>query len=392
MMEPELTNLMYELLSPVENPECGRLYLELFDKNVLRLNMSPEELDSAKVYGQYPTKLLAKKLKIPLRKAKKMDLAIITSRRFIPIEAKIEAGSGKSQCDYYFGEAQLYTDKYSLCEPPVLYYLTLQGYFPERRSASNTGYGASDDLAIHQDKIIKVTFRTELLPWLKDCVAHAPENFSCQNELSRLLSEVRKLTRRTNEQLQVEEIMRKFFAALEKHFDENFCRKYRLEFYAGDEQPYHREILKFFEKGHSAPGINYFCTDSAGKVIKFDDDKELVFGVESYNGGENDFRRERILIADFAIYDNSIKNCLYKTADITRLLDGKNILPQAFIKAYRQKFAGCLGLTELHDANGNTIDFYDVDETLRQFKNQEDIDSAVEHVMTEIEQLLSSVL
>ena len=49
MIERELTGLMYELLSPEENPERGRLYLELFDKHVLRLNMAAAELDSARV-------------------------------------------------------------------------------------------------------------------------------------------------------------------------------------------------------------------------------------------------------------------------------------------------------------------------------------------------------
>ena len=385
MTERELTNLMYELLSPIENPECGRLYLELFDKHVLRLNMSAEELDSAKVHGQYETKLLAEELKIS---SKKRDLAIITSRRFIPVEVKIESGSHKDQCDSYLYEAQLYTDEYSLSKPPILYYLTLHGYFPERSSATNTGYGESGDLAIHQDKIIKVTFRTELLPWLEDCAAHAPENFSCQNKLSRLLSYVRKITQRTKEQLQVEEIMRKFFSALKKSFDENFCRNYHLQFDASYEQPYHYEILKFFFKGHSAPNIGFRCTDSAGNVIKFGDDKELWFFVESYNGGENDFKRSRTLIAVFAIYDSNIYNALCKRDDIKRFLDGKNILPQEFIKNYRKKFAGCLGLTELHDVQGNTIDFYDVDKTLRQFESQQDIDSAVDKIMTEIENLL----
>lgn len=386
MKETELTNLMYELLSPIENPECGRLYLELFDKHVLRLNMSAEELDSAKVHGQYETELLAEELKIP---SKKMDLAIITSRRFIPIEVKIESGSHKDQCDSYLYEAQLYTDEYSLSEPPILYYLTLHGYFPERSSATNTGYGDSDDLAIHQDKIIKVTFRTELLPCLEDCAAHAPENFSCQNKLSRLLSEIRKLTRRTKEQLQVEEIMRKFFMTLEKSFDENFCRNYHLQFDSSYEQPYHYEILKFFFKGHSAPNIGFRCTDSAGNVIKFGDDKELWFFVESYNGGENDFKRSRILIAAFAIYDSSIYNALCKRDDIKRLLDGKNILPQDFIKEYwqkGQKLAGCIGKKDL--PQGNPIDFYDVEDILARFKNQEDIDCAVDNIMTEIEQLL----
>lgn len=380
MIERELTGLMYELLSPRENPECARLYLELFDKHVLRLAMTAAELDGAKVYEEYPTQFIGR--------TRYIDLAIITPKRFIPIEVKIEAGSGKSQCDDYLSEAQLHTKKFSLSEPPVLYYLTLQGYFPERSSATNTGYGEKGDLAIHQDKIIKVTFRTELLPWLEECTQHAPENFSCRNKLSRLLSEIRKLTRRTNEQLQVEEIMSKFFATLEKCFDENFCREYRLELDAGCEQPYHYEILKFFFKGHSAPNIGFRCTDAEGNIIKFDADKELWFIAESYNGGENDFKRARTFNAGFVIYDTKIYNCLCKKADIKRLLDGKNIFPQDFLKAYRQKFAGMIGQTDLHDAHGNTIDFYDVDATLAQFKTQEDIDAAVETIMTEIEALL----
>ena len=388
MIEHELTGLMYELLSPEKNPERWRLYLELFDKYILRLEMSSEELNSSKVHGQYETELLARKKKV---KPRRMDLAIITNKRFIPIEVKIEAGSGKSQCDDYLSEAQLYTDEYALNEPPILYYLTLHGYFPERSSASSSGYGAADELAIHQDKIKKLTFRTELLPWLEECSQHAPENFSLRNNLSRLLSFVRQITQRTGEQLQVEEIMREFFAALEKRFDENFCRKHRLEFYAGDEQPYHHEILKFFFKGHSAPGINFLCTDAAGNVIKLESDKELLFGVECYNGGENDFKRSKTLSAGFVIYDSGIYNAICKRADIKRLLDGKNILPQDFIKDYLkkgQKLAGMIGRIDLHDAHGNTIDFKNVDKTLTQFKNQEDIDRAVDNIMTEIEKLL----
>lgn len=384
MREEVLTDLMYEILSS----ERGRLYLELFDKHVLRLDMTAAELDSAKVHGQYKTELLAKKRNV---KPRKMDLAIITSKRFIPVEVKIEAGSGKSQCDDYLSEAQLYTDEYSLSEPPVLYYLTLHGYFPERASATNTGYGESGDLAIRQDKIIKVTFRTELLPWLEECSQYAPKNSYCRNNLSRLLSFVREITQRTNEQLQVEDIMRKIFTALDKRFDENFCKRYRLtrrSIQPFEESNWQRGILKFFFKGHSSPYIDFHCMDSTGNIIKFGADKEFLFGVGCYNGGENEFRQTRISGADFAIYDKSIGNFICERADIKELLDGKNILPQEFIKAYRKKFAGCIGRRELHDAHGNTIDFYNVKETLKQFRTQEDIDRAVEHIMTETEQLL----
>ena len=61
-------------------------------------------------------------------------------------------------------------------------------------------------------------------------------------------------------------------------------------------------------------------------------------------------------------------------------------MPQEFIKNYRKKFAGCLGLTEL--PQGNPIDFCNVDKTLTQFKNQADIDSAIDNIMIEIENLL----
>ncbi len=381
MREEVLTDLMYEILSS----ERGRLYLELFDKHVMRLDMTAAELDSAKVHGQYETELLAKKREV---KPKKMDLAIITSCRFIPIEVKIKSGSHKDQCDNYLYEAQLYTDEYALSEPPILYYLTLHGYFPERASATNTGYGESGDLAIHQDKIIKVTFRTELLPWLEECSQYAPKNSYCRDNLSRLLSFVREITQRTNEQLQVEDIMRKIFMALDERFDENFCRKYHLKFNASGEQFYRYDILKFFFKGHCAPYIVFPCMDSTGNIIKFGADKELVFGVGCYNGGENDFKQTKLFRANFAIYDKSIGNCICEKTDVKQLLDGKNILPQEFIKAYRKKFAGCIGLRELHDAHGNTIDFKNVAKTLTQFGTQEDIDAAVEHIMTEIKTLL----
>jgi len=378
MTERELTGLMYEILSS----ERGRLYLELFDKHVLRLDMTADELDGAQIYGEYPTQFIGR--------TRYIDLAIITSRRFIPIEVKIEAGSGKSQCDDYLSEAQLYTDEYSLSEPPILYYLTLHGYFPERASATNTGYGDSGDLAIHQDKIKKVTFRTELLPWLEECAKHAPKNSYCRNNLSRLLSFVREITQRTNEQLQVEEIMRKFFTALDKRFDENFCKRYRLkrksiQHFGTDN--YQREILKFFFKGYTSPEITFLCMDSAGNDIKIDNNKDLWFCVSCYNGGENTIGpRSTTLCAGFAIFDNSINNGLYRTVDIKRLLSGKNILPQEFIKNYRQKFAGYIGLTDL--PQDNPIDFYDVAKTLTQFRTQEDIDGAVDNIMTEIEQLL----
>ena len=189
----------------------------------------------------------------------------------------------------------------------------------------------------------------------------------------------------------MENLMYKFFTALDTRFDENFCKRYRLKrrmIQPFEDSNWQRELLKFFFKGHCAPYINFHCTDSTGNIIKFGADKELLFGAECYNGGENDFKQTRIFGADFAIYDKSIGNFICEKEDIKRLFDGKNILPQDFIKTYRKKFAGCIGRIDLHDAHGNTIDFHDVDRTLTQFRTQADIDRAVDNIMTEIEALL----
>lgn len=63
-------------------------------------------------------------------------------------------------------------------------------------------------------------------------------------------------------------------------------------------------------------------------------------------------------------------------------------MPQKIVAEYDKKFNGLVGRTELHDARGNFIYFTDVDRTLRQFRTQEDIARAVEHIMIEIKKLL----
>lgn len=192
----------------------------------------------------------------------------------------------------------------------------------------------------------------------------------------------------------MEDLMLKFFTALDEQFDESFCRKYHLKHGSnrrgevGDYHTYKRYIDRFFGKEFADAAIARLCTDSNGNIIKLAKDKYLCFYLGAYNGVANDLGCPTTLSASFLIFDHSQNDCLYEKADIERLLGGKNILPQEFIKNYRKKFAGCLGLTELHDVQGNTIDFYDVDKTLRQFESQQDIDSAVNKIMTDIEKLL----
>lgn len=397
MHEEQLTNLMYELLSPVENPERWRLYLELFDKHVLRLNMTDTELDSAEVIGKVVTGKKEQYRTEFISTSRPIDLVIITNKRFIPIEVKIgdDYTEQEKQCYDYWREAEEYHKQHALIEPPVLYYLTPEGDSPSRYSAGDFGFENNSNCFIRSDKIDAVAFCSEGFSWIVDCEDSPPKDISHKNNLKRVYYEIDKMAnKRTNSQRQVKDIMWKFFTALDKCFDENFCENYHLKrggnkrIEVGDAYDYKRFIDRFFGKAFSWPSICLQCTDAAGNVIKLDDDKELWFRVGCYNDRYNYLNESMAFCAGFIIFSHRIKEGLYKDKEITPLLNGKNILPQKFVNEYKQEFDGLVGRTELHDAHGNLIYFTDVDKTLRQFKNQQDIDSAVEHIMTEIKQLL----
>lgn len=382
MTERELTGRMYELLSPEVNRERGRLYLELFDKHVLRLEMSADELDSAKVYGEYPTQLIGR--------TRYIDLAIITSCRFIPIEVKIgdDYSEQDNQCYDYWREANEYHKQRALSEPPVLYYLTPQGDSPSRESAGDFGFPDMSNF-IRSDKIDAVAFCSEAFWWIYECKNNPPQDISYKNNLERVRTEIDKMIKSTDSQRQVEGIMWKFFTALDNCFDETFCKKYHLKrggnkrMEIGDCYTYKRYIDRFFGTAFSWPSICLQCTD-----VKLDDDKKLWFRVGCYNGRYSYLDESLAFCAGFMIFSNEIKEGLYKEPEIKRLLNGRNILPQKIVAEYDKKFNGLVGRTDLHDARGNLIYFTDVDRTLRQFRTQEDIVRAVDNIMTEIEKLL----
>lgn len=386
MTERELTNLMYELLSPEENPERWRLYLELFDKHVLRLEMTADELDSAEVYGkfvdgkneQYRTKFIAT--------SRPIDLVIITNKRFIPIEVKIgdDYSERETQCRDYWLEAEEYHKQHALTETPVLYYLTPQGDSPSRYSADNFGFQDRSTKFIRSDKIDAVAFCSEGFSWIVDCEDNppTPKDIDTNNNLKSISKEIREMLR-PDLQRQMD-IVDNFFTALDNRFDENFCKKYRLKrggnkrMEIGDCYTYKRYIDRFFGRAFSWPSICLYCTDAAGNVIKLDDDKELWFRVGFYNGECSYLSESTAFCAGFMIFSNEIKEGLYKEADIKRLLARRNILPQEMVDAYDKSFNGLVGRTDLHDAQGKDI----------YFTNVEEPKALSEHVMKQIEKLL----
>ena len=383
MIETDFRNLVYDLLAPERNPKCWRFYLELFDKHVLRLEMTEDELDNAKFYKERHTRLIPS--------SRPIDLVIITSKRFIPIEFKMENGSDRDgQCYDYWQEAKSQMSIKRSAESPVLYYLSPQGYFPDINSAKNLGY--DDYPFFRSDKIDDVSFRSELLHWVEDCLKQTPKNFPCRKKLEQLQVEINSII--GARELQTEKLMLKFFTTLDKYFDEKFCKKYHLKrgsnrrAEVGDAYDYKRFIDRFFGKAFSWPSICLQCTDATGIIVKFEDDKELLFRVGCYNDRFSYLDESRAFCAGFMIFSHKIKQGLYKDEDIKPLLGGRNILPQGMIEEYDEKFNGLVGRTDLHDERDNLIYFTDVDKTLSQFRTQEDIDASVKNIMTEIEALL----
>ncbi len=375
MQETELTNLMYELLSPEKNSERWRLYLELFDKHVLRLNMTAAELSTTKVYHQYPTQFIGR--------TRYIDLAIITNKRFIPVEVKTgeDYREQDNQCRDYWLEAEKYHERHALTEPPVLYYLTPEGDSPSRESAGDFGFPDRSNF-IRSDKIDAVAFCSEGFSWIVDCEDNPPKDIDTKNNLESVSKEIRGMLR-PDLQRQTG-IVDNFFTALDKRFDESFCRKYHLKrggnrrMEIGDCYTYKRYIDRFFGRAFSWPSICFYCTDAAGDVIKFDDDKELWFRVGCYNGECSYIGESTAFCAGFMIFSNEIKEGLYKEKEVKTLLDGRNILPQEMVDVYKESFNGLVGRTDLHDAQGNLIYFTNVVES----------EVLAEHVMKQIEKLL----
>lgn len=284
----------------------------------------------------------------------------------------------------------------------MLYYLTPDGESPSRESAGSFGFEGNTKF-IRSDKIDAVAFCSEGFYWIDDCKNNPPtKDRDSKKNLRSVSEEIDKMITRPYTQSLTEEIMRKFFIALDKCFDGNFCRKHHLKrggnrrMEIGDCYTYKRYIDRFFGTAFSWPSICLQFTDAAGNAIMIDDDKELWFRVGCYNGEYNYLGESTAFCAGFMIFSNKIKEGLYKP-EIKRLLDGKNILPQKIVDEYDKIFNGLIGRTDLHDERGNLIYFTYVDKTLDCFMNQEEIDQkaidrTVDNIMAEIENLLRRVV
>jgi len=168
--EVAMCRVLYELLSPKGSHNQGILYLSLFVKNVLVIDVDDQALYNAVVERE----------KV-ITNDRRIDLFIQFGGYSIPIEVKINAGEQKNQCDDYLKFAQ------APDALPFMYYLTLDSSAPSKYSASQT------------DNIKNVSWATDILRWIETCIVQ-PQTIKLspiREVLQQFASVVRMLTHQT---------------------------------------------------------------------------------------------------------------------------------------------------------------------------------------------------
>ena len=172
--EVKICRILCELLSPTGSHHQGTLYLALFIENVLQIDgITMESLKRAHISREYV-----------IEGNRRIDLVIEVQDTFIPIEVKIYAGDQYAQCKDYLKYAR----------GADLYYLTLHGNPPSDISADNVG------------GIRAISFKTDILNWIEECVAQ-PQSIKIapiRETLLQFSAVIRKLTNQTEERESME--------------------------------------------------------------------------------------------------------------------------------------------------------------------------------------------
>lgn len=153
--EVKMCRMLAEIIDPKGTHNTGLFFIWSFVKKVLYLDIAEDELASARVYVEYHTGA-----------DRRIDIAIVTNKRFIPIEVKIYAEDQTRQCKDYYDFAL--TQK-----KPVeskVYYLTLDGHLPQKSGIEGLTPIENDNTVVGYEEIVAISFRKEICSWLEECL------------------------------------------------------------------------------------------------------------------------------------------------------------------------------------------------------------------------------
>lgn len=280
-LEVKMCKILAELLNPIGSHYQNILFLKRFVKSVLQLEIDDDELMHSQVVTEYLTD-----------KNRRIDIVIITSQRFIPIEVKLYADDQKNQCsDYYvFSKSKgVITSK--------VYYLTIDGHLPHENEGLTPI--VTNNEVVGYEEIIPLSFSTDVCNWLADIASEISDkpmlytsmiqfkealenlggsmNKKINNEIADLISETSdsfKSALSISESVNIakENILQKIFEMLEMEMNilgcsfEQLHNKYDYKF-----NDYY-SIHNYYKK-KTSPALVY-------KYKKIDNNKDIWFIIE----------------------------------------------------------------------------------------------------------------
>lgn len=300
--------VLYELLSPKGSHYQGRLYLKSFIKEVLKVDISDEELNTANVYREYI-----------IDNNRRIDLVIQTKDKFIPIEVKIYAGEQKNQCYDYYKKAI----------NSNVYYITRFGDAPSEYSLKT----------LSNNKVTLISFERDILDWLDTCLREKETIMIApiREIILQLSAMIRKFTNKMEDEKEMDiknvlmkspdnmrsaieiqksvdsckiELMKKLFEGIEKKISKTKLNN-------GFDYAYNNysKLYRFYDKKQSTwPGISYLYRKGVEPNIdiwvRLEIDNRIFIGFcivkDGTCGGEAlTTERKKQLFGDLKFYDKS---------------------------------------------------------------------------------------
>lgn len=303
-----ICRVLYELLSPKGSHYQGTLYLKSFIKEVLKLNITDEEISTANVFREYI-----------IDNNRRIDLVIQTKDKFIPIEVKIYAGEQKNQCHDYYKKAI----------NSNVYYITRFGDTPSEYSLHT----------LSKDKVTLISFERDILDWLDTCLTEKETIMIApiREIILQLSAMIRKFTNKMEDEKEMDiknvimkspdnmrsaiaiqksvdsckiELMKKLFEGIEKNVPKT---KLNNEFdYAYDN---YSKLYKFYDKKQSTwPGLSYLYREGIEPNIdiwvRLEIDNRIFIGFCIVKNGKCEgesltTERKQQLFGDLKFYDKS---------------------------------------------------------------------------------------
>ncbi len=153
--EVKMCRMLAEIIDPKGTHNQGFFFIRSFVKRVLGLDIDEDELASSRVYAEYHTEA-----------DRRIDIAIVTNKRFVPIEVKIYAEDQTRQCKDYYDFA---LNQKKPVESKV-YYLTLDGHLPQKSGTEGLTPIENDKIIVGYEEITAISFRNEICSWLEECL------------------------------------------------------------------------------------------------------------------------------------------------------------------------------------------------------------------------------